>query len=81
MNRKERCPMCGGEKAEGLTTFTVDYSQGILVVRNVPALLCSQCGEEWLNDNTAEKLEHFVKEAKATKKQIEVMDFRLSVAA
>jgi YgiT-type zinc finger domain-containing protein len=56
--------MCGGEKQAGTTTFTVDYSHGVLVVRNVPAAICSQYGEEWIADADASRLEHFASVAR-----------------
>jgi YgiT-type zinc finger domain-containing protein len=75
------CPICGGEKQVGTTTFTVDYSHGVLVVRNVPAKICSQCGEEWIADAEASRLEHFASVARSEKKQFEVVDFAFAVAA
>jgi len=42
----ERCPLCGGDKKQGQATYTVDLGFGVVVVRNVPAKVCSQCGEE-----------------------------------
>jgi YgiT-type zinc finger domain-containing protein len=47
------CPTCGGDKAPGVTTFTADLGFGVVVIRNVPAMVCSQCGAEWLDDATA----------------------------
>ena len=36
------------------------------------ALICDQCGEEWIDDQTAHKLEKVVDEARARRAQIEV---------
>ena len=33
---------------EGKTTFTVDLGFGVVVVRDVPATVCSQCGADWI---------------------------------
>ena len=77
----EACALCGGAKQAGATTFTVDYSYGILVVRNVPALMCCQCGEEWIEDEVAERLEQMSDEARHEKKQVEVLDFSQTVPA
>jgi len=38
----DKCPLCGGAKKEGKTTFTVDLGFGVVVVRDVPATVCSQ---------------------------------------
>ncbi|MDQ6631262.1 MAG: type II toxin-antitoxin system MqsA family antitoxin [Verrucomicrobiota bacterium] len=66
MNTKEnQCPLCGGNKAIGETTFTADLGSGVVVVRRVRATVCSQCGEEWIDDATARRLEQVVNEARA----------------
>jgi len=57
----------------GETTFTVDFGSGVVVVRNVPATVCSQCGMEWIDDKAAAKIETIVKEAKNKQSEIEVM--------
>jgi len=41
---KDICPLCGGHKKQGTTTFTVDMENTLLVVRNVPAAICSLLG-------------------------------------
>ncbi len=66
------CPLCGGEKESGTTTFTVDLKFGVLVVRDVPALVCSQCGEAWIEDSVAAKLETVVADARRRQAVVEV---------
>ena len=38
----ETCAVCGGSMKQGETTLTVDFGTGVIVVRNVPAVVCSQ---------------------------------------
>jgi hypothetical protein len=45
------------------------------VVRNVPATVCSQCGEEWLDDETVRSLERITSEVRARGAQVEVVGF------
>ena len=71
-NRTNKCPLCGGEKNEGVTTFTVDFGEGVVVVRNVPAKVCSQCGADWIKDDIAEKLENIVNDARSKHNIVEV---------
>lgn len=68
-----KCPICEGKVAAGKTTFTVDLSSGVVVARNVPAYVCTQCGEEWIDDPTSVKLEAIAARAKAQNTQIEVV--------
>jgi len=63
MNLKDspnQCPLCGGSKKAGRTTFTVDLSFGVVVVREVPASVCSRCGADWTDDSAASKFEEIV---------------------
>lgn len=66
------CPMCGGTKTSGETTFTADLGSGVVVVRRVRATICSQCGEEWIDDATARRLEQVVNEARSSRREVEV---------
>lgn len=59
----DRCPACRGRSQPRSTTFTADSGTGAVVVRDVPASLCSRCGVEWLDDSVAEKLEKVVRQA------------------
>jgi YgiT-type zinc finger domain-containing protein len=70
-----QCPLCGGEKKQGKTTYSVDLKDGVVVVRDVPAQICSQCGEEWIDAQTAQALEKIVNEAKKRACQVEVLSF------
>jgi YgiT-type zinc finger domain-containing protein len=72
-NCDDACPICGGLKRPGRTTFTAELGFGVVVVRNVPATVCSQCGADWISDEVAGRIETLVDEAKAKQLQVEVM--------
>ena len=72
MKTRDLCPVCGGTKIKGTTTFTVDLGFGVVVVRDVPALVCEQCGADWIADETAEHLEKTVNDARQRHRQVEV---------
>ena len=73
MTKSAICPLCGGALVKGTTTFTADYGTGV-VVRHVPAETCDLCGEAWVDDPVAEKLEGLVNDAKTDSRQFEVID-------
>lgn len=61
------CPTCGQEAlAPGTTTFATDAAGTVVVVRDVPADVCGNCGEAFISDEVAAELEVQVAEAKAT---------------
>ncbi|KAF0109110.1 MAG: hypothetical protein FD146_154 [Anaerolineaceae bacterium] len=70
------CPICGGTKRPGKTTFTVDLGFGVIVVRDVPALVCEQCEADWIDDRTASRLETLVNEARQQQRLVEVTAYQ-----
>ncbi|MGH8887933.1 MAG: type II toxin-antitoxin system MqsA family antitoxin [Egibacteraceae bacterium] len=60
-----RCPICGTEQLEpGTTIFAADVDGTVVVVRGVPALVCSTCGEAFIDDVVSEELEITVDDAR-----------------
>ena len=73
--KKDICPICSGLKTEASTSFTVDYEQGVIIIREVPAKICEQCGEEWISDPVAAKLQEIVTIAKKQKQEFFVAKY------
>lgn len=69
------CPMCHGSMEPGTTTFTSDLGFGVVVVRQVPALVCDQCGESWLSDETSAGLENIVNDIRQKHSVVEVLNW------
>lgn len=51
---------------------------GLVVVRRVRATVCSQCGEEWIDDATAHRLEQVVNAARSGHREVEITAFAQS---
>jgi YgiT-type zinc finger domain-containing protein len=52
-----RCVMCKhGETAPGLTIVTLNQAERILVFKDVPADVCSDCGEYYLTAEVSRDL-------------------------
>lgn len=69
----DACPVCGGGKKPGTTTFTADLGFGVVVIRNVPATVCSQCGADWISDEIARRIDAVVEEARRKQLEVEVV--------
>lgn len=66
-----RPSICRGTTMGATTKFSVDKGEPLIVVRDVPATVCEQCGEEWIDDETCAKLERIVDYARAKNGQVE----------
>jgi len=67
------CALCGGKRRAGRASHSVDLGTTVVVVRNVEAKVCDQCGEPWFEDATVAHLERIVHEARARGVQVEVV--------
>jgi YgiT-type zinc finger domain-containing protein len=52
--------MCKGGLEDKLTTFMTDLGDCIVIVKNVPSQVCTQCGESSYSDEVARQLEKIV---------------------
>jgi len=73
--KSSECPLCGGNKQQGETIFSVELGFGVVVVRHVPATVCAQCGADWIDDEVAARLERYVDEARRKHSQVEVVAY------
>jgi YgiT-type zinc finger domain-containing protein len=68
--------MCkGGEFALGKTTVTVQRGETLVIIKDVPADVCRDCGEAYLDDNVAQKIEQQVEEAVARHTEIAILRY------
>ena len=77
-NENFYCPLCGGNKTPGKTTMTVELGYGIVVIRDIPATVCTLCGADWIYDAVAGKIENIVEEARKKHSQMEVISLKAS---
>lgn len=59
-----KCPICMNELKEGKTVLTFQMNEErIIVVKDVPALICEQCGEESIDIEDSKIVEKLVHKA------------------
>ena len=71
----DRCPLCGGIFHDEPVIFTADLKPGILVIKDVPARVCTQCGYESILYETSIRIEEIARLSKDKKIEIEVMRY------
>jgi YgiT-type zinc finger domain-containing protein len=69
----KQCPLCGGRVESGRTTFSADVGGLLFVARHVPAQVCEQCGEEWIDNTVAQDLERLAAESISAHREIEIV--------
>lgn len=50
------CAFCGGRAAEGLATVPFVLERSVVVVRDVPAFVCQECGEPFMSGRVSDTI-------------------------
>ena len=74
------CTICKANLSNGKVNHIVDLGEQIIIVKNVPANVCEQCGAYYVNTEIALRLESIVEEAKKNKAEIFIVKYDEKVA-
>ena len=55
-----KCGICKATTEQKLVTYTEDYNNSVIVIRNVPAFVCTECGNVWYTGTVTARLEEIV---------------------
>ena len=70
------CAICRiGDTQPGQTTVTLERDQTTLVVRSVPAAVCGNCGEEYVDEQTSIGLLDLIDQVARAGVQVEVREY------
>jgi YgiT-type zinc finger domain-containing protein len=71
-----KCVICkSGDTEDGLATVTLNRGQSTIVIKDVPAQICENCGEYYLSDETSEKVLALAEDAIKHNAELEVLRF------
>ena len=76
-NVKNICIFCGGDIYKDIVTVVNERKGKVFIIENVPAGVCTQCGEKEYDADVVSKLETIMTKRKAIKmeKLVPVADF------
>ena len=76
-----KCGICKATMEEMTVSYTEDIEHGVIVIRHVPAQVCTECGNIWYNGTVTEQLEKIVDNAATSiGAEVSVINFVKSVA-
>jgi YgiT-type zinc finger domain-containing protein len=55
--KTKRCPLCGGELHNGVATTPFFVEEKIIVIKDVPAEICAECGETYMKSSVVDRIE------------------------
>ena len=82
VNNKILHIVCGfnGKLEEKNTTFMVELDNCIIIIKNVPSLVCEQCGEVLYSNEVSKQLEKLVNAVRNSITEITIINYSEKVA-
>lgn len=73
------CVICkNGTTKQGLVTFTLERGSVIIVFKNVPAMVCENCGDFYLTSETTKMLLEKANQTLEKGVEFEIVNFKLA---
>ena len=74
-----KCVICkDGTTHKGVTTVTLERNEMIFVIKQVPAEICSNCGEAYLDEKTTESIMKIAENAYQEGIQVEICQYKVA---
>lgn len=72
--------MCKGTLEDKNTNFIADFDDCIIIIKNVPSQICTQCGEVSYSYEVSKQLEKIVQNVRSVVSDIAVVNFKDKIA-
>jgi YgiT-type zinc finger domain-containing protein len=59
----DRCSLCKGKLKKDMTEFMAQAAGEVIVIKDVPAYVCEQCGEAYYTVDTSRKIDRVMRDA------------------
>jgi YgiT-type zinc finger domain-containing protein len=71
-----QCQLCKhGSTNPGTVTVTLQRGATTVIIKSVPAEICENCGEYYLDEKTTEQLLSMAEEAVKNRAEVEILSF------
>lgn len=71
----DRCYFCSGRLSSGLATLPFVVDSNVVIIKQVPAEICSQCGEAILSSEVAQEVDRLLKQARQSGFEVSILTF------
>ena len=75
------CPLCSGKLVSRKITYPQEYDGKVVILENVPAEVCQQCGDVLVNPDVLKKIQKNVWSGVKAKRSVNVPVYDLTDVA
>ena len=74
------CFYCKGNTEDRAKTHAVTLENAVIIIKKVPAMVCTQCGEAYFSDLVMQRLETIIDQLENLIKEVAIVDYADKVA-
>ena len=72
----DRCYFCGGKLTSGRATLPFVVDSNVVVIKQVPAEVCSQCSEAVMSSEVAQVVDGLLKQAQRSGFEVSILTYK-----
>jgi YgiT-type zinc finger domain-containing protein len=75
--KPDKCSLCGGVLRKGKTELVIRVGEEIVVIKDIPAYVCENCGEPYFTPETSRRIDKIMEDFygdRVSKKLIRVFE-------
>ena len=76
-----RCPLCGGRLSPGVATIPFVFAETVVLIKGVPAEVCSSCHESYVAGKVTDNLEDLLNRLRSSRAEVSIISYSQSQPA
>ncbi|MSP13742.1 MAG: type II toxin-antitoxin system MqsA family antitoxin [Chloroflexi bacterium] len=69
------CPLCGGRSRLGVATIPFVLAETVVVIKDVPAEICSNCHEPYMTGQVTDRLTDLLQQVRAFHAEVSILAY------
>lgn len=74
------CFMCKGHTEKKLVNYLLDLNNMIIIIKNIPANVCTVCGERYFDDEVMKNLEKIINDLRTLTTEMSIVNYNEKLA-
>ena len=75
-----KCIECGNKMNKTTKTYVANLENCVIIIKNVPALICPSCKEVYYKDDVFQKIEEIISKLKELVNDVAVIEYQDKIA-
>jgi len=71
----KKCPLCGGVMSDNITTMPFMIADKVAIIKDVPAEVCSDCGESYAKSSVVDRIEAVLEELESLHSEVSIVHY------